>query len=141
VRKLRFEQLGVFAYSQEEGTPASLFSNQLSDRIKESRVRELMLAQQEIAFAHNALLVGQRMEVVIDKAAQEESLWVGRSSSQAPDVDSVTYVKDEGLEQGTSLEQGRSLEQGTYLEPGQFVEVEVTGVRGYDLVASPVFKQ
>jgi ribosomal protein S12 methylthiotransferase len=120
VRKLKFEQLGVFAYSQEEGTPASLMRNQLSQRIKKSRVRELMLAQQEIAFAHNASLVGQRLEVLIDRAAENDSVWVGRSRAQAPDVDSVTYV------------------EGSDLSPGQFVEVKITGVNDYDLVACPI---
>lgn len=120
VGKLRFDQLGAFAYSQEEGTPASLMPNQLSDQVKDDRVRELMLAQQEIVFAHNASLVGQRMEVLIDKPVDEDSLWLGRSRTQAPDVDSLTYVRGEDL------------------VPGQFVEVEVVGVQDYDLIASPV---
>jgi len=120
VRKLRFDRLGAFVYSQEEGTPASLMPGQLSEKVKEARAKELMLAQQQIAFAGNASLVGKRMEVLIDKPLDEDLTWQGRSRVQAPDVDSVTYVK------------------GSNLKTGQFVQVEVTGAKGYDLIASPI---
>ncbi len=120
VKELRFDHLGVFPYSQEEDTPAALMPDQIPDEVKKERVRKLMLAQQEIVFARNDSLVGTQMEVVIDEAGDDDGTWLARSSTQAPDVDSITYV------------------EASDLAVGQFVEVEVTGTDGYDLIASPV---
>ena len=120
VRQLEFDHLGVFPYSQEEDTPAALMPNQVPEEVKEERVAELMLAQQEIVFARNASLVGSRMEVVIDAPGDEDGVWLARSRTQAPDVDSITFVEGEGL------------------SVGEFIEVEVTGADGYDLIARPV---
>lgn len=120
VRDLRFDHVGVFPYSQEEDTPAALMPDQIPEEVKEERVRELMLAQQEIVFARNASLRGSRMEVMIDAPGDEDGIWHARSRTQAPDVDNITYV------------------EGSDLEMGQFVNVEVTGADGYDLIASPV---
>jgi ribosomal protein S12 methylthiotransferase len=119
VKELKFDHLGVFPYSQEEDTPAALMPDQVPEEVKEERVRELMLAQQEIVFARNASLVGTRMEVVIDGPGEEEGVWLARSCTQAPDVDSLTYV------------------EGDDLLGGMFVGVEVTGSDGYDLIAKP----
>jgi len=120
VKDLRFEHVGVFPYSQEEGTPAALMPDQIPDQVKEERVRELMLAQQEIVFARNASIIGTRGEVVIDEPGDDDGIWLGRSITQAPDVDSLTYV------------------EGSDLAAGQFIEVEIAGADGYDLVASPI---
>lgn len=120
VKDLRFDHLGVFPYSQEEDTPAALMPDQISEEVKEERVRELMLAQQKIVFERNASVRGLRMEVMIDAPDDEDGIWLARSRTQAPDVDSITYV------------------EGSDLEVGQFVNVEVTGADGYDLIASPV---
>ena len=120
VKDLHFDHLGVFPYSQEEDTPAALMPDQIPEEVKEERVRELMLAQQEIVFGRNASLCGSRMEVMIDAPGDEDRIWLARSRTQAPDVDSITYV------------------EGSDLEVGQFVNVEVTGADGYDLIASPL---
>ncbi|MCD6135958.1 30S ribosomal protein S12 methylthiotransferase RimO [Candidatus Bipolaricaulota bacterium] len=120
VRQLEFDHLGVFPYSQEEDTPAALMPGQVPEEVKEERVAELMLAQQEIVFARNASLVGSRMEVVIDAPGDKDGVWLARSRTQAPDVDSITFVEGKGL------------------SVGEFIEVEVTGADGYDLIARPV---
>ena len=120
VKELEFDHLGVFPYSQEEDTPAALMPDQVPEEVKEERVAELMLAQQGIVFARNASLVGTKMEVVIDGQGDEDGVWLARSRTQAPDVDSITYVEGEGL------------------AAGQFIEVEVTGADEYDLIAKPV---
>lgn len=119
VKRLRFDHVGAFPYSREEDTAAGRMPDQVSERVKEERVRDLMLAQQEIVFQRNSSLVGTMMEVVIDEATEEDDLWIARSSSQAPDVDTVTYVRGHGL------------------GPGRFLSVRITDVDGYDLVAEP----
>ncbi len=122
VRELRFEHLGAFPYSREEGTPAAVMPDQVSEKAKSRRVRDLMLAQQEIVLSRNQSRIGERVEVVIDGRLGDDT-WVGRTATQAPDVDPVTYVSGVGI------------------EPGRFIEVEITGADGYDLIARPVSEE
>lgn len=122
VKELRFEHLGAFPYSREEGTPAAVISDQVSEKAKSRRVRDLMLAQQEIVFSRNQARIGERVEVVIDGRLDDDT-WIGRTATQAPDVDPLTYVSGAGLEQG------------------EFLEVEIIGTEGYDLIARPVFEK
>ena len=116
VKAVRFDYLGAFAYSREEGTRAARMRGQVSERAKSRRLRDLMLAQQKIAFEKNRAMDGQVVEVVIDGPAEEEGVWIARSRTQAPDVDSVTYVRGRGL------------------RPGIFTRAEIIGSDGYDLI-------
>jgi len=120
VRKIRFDHLGVFPYSREEGTPAAAMVGQVPEWKKRRRVKKLMLTQQRIVFAANEKMIGRRIEAVIDSSTDNESVRIGRTRTQAPDSDSVTYIEGEDL------------------KPGRFVEVEITGYRGYDLIARPI---
>lgn len=121
VRALRFDHLGAFAYSREEDTPAARMSGQATEATKKRRLRELMLAQQEIVAGCHRAMRGKTVELLVERpAGNEPNVWVARSATQAPDVDSVTYVS------------------GARLKAGQFVKAVITGGRGYDLLASPV---
>jgi ribosomal protein S12 methylthiotransferase len=119
VKDFGFDMMGVFPYSPEPGTPMGRMSDQIPDDVKQARVEELMLAQQEVAFAKARKMKGQTIEVLIDRPAgrDEEDGWVARSRAQAPDIDSVTFVHGEGL------------------HPGQVVNVKVTDFQAYDLIA------
>src|SRR5687767_13707794 len=119
VKDFGFDMMGVFPYSREPGTPMGRMEDQVPDEVKRQRVEELMLAQQEVAFARSARMVGETIPVLIDRPAgrDEEDGYVARSPSQAPDIDSVTFVHGEGL------------------HPGQVVDVKVTDFQAYDLVA------
>jgi ribosomal protein S12 methylthiotransferase len=119
VKDFGFDMMGVFPYSQEPGTPMGRMEDQVSDKVKTQRVEELMLAQQEVAFAKAKKMVGQTVEVLIDRPAgrDEEDGWVARSQSQAPDIDSSTFV------------------HGPNLHAGQLVNVKVTDYQAYDLIA------
>ena len=94
VKASRFEALGVFPYSPEPGTPMGRMAGQLPDEVKQARVEELMLAQQEIAFARAAETVGRTVAVMIDRPAgrDAEDGYVGRTTAQAPDIDSIVHV-------------------------------------------------
>jgi ribosomal protein S12 methylthiotransferase len=116
-KDLRFDHLGAFAYSREEGTPAARLPGQVSERAKSRRLRDLMLAQQEIAFARNRAMRGDVLEMVVDRPSEERGVWIARTRTQAPDVDGVTYLRGDGL------------------CPGAFVQAKITASRGYDLVA------
>jgi len=117
VRDIRFDHMGAFAYSAEPDTPAANLPNQVPPDVVEDRLQALMLAQQAIAFETNEAMIGKTVEVLIDEATEEAGVWVGRTQSQAPDVDSATYVIGEDL------------------EAGQFVQAEVIQTEDYDLLA------
>jgi ribosomal protein S12 methylthiotransferase len=121
VKDFGFDMMGVFPFSQESGTPMGRMTDQLTDEVKQARVEELMLAQQEVAFAKAKKMVGRNIEVLIDRPAGRdiEDGFVARSQSQAPDIDSVVHV--DGNE--------------TELHPGQIINVKVTDYQAYDLVA------
>jgi ribosomal protein S12 methylthiotransferase len=120
VREFGFDMMGVFAYSQEAGTAMGRMEGQLNDEVKQQRVEELMLAQQEVAFAKSRQMKGKTIEVMIDRPAGEDrprpDEWVARSQWQAPEIDSVTFVK------------------GRELHAGQIVDIKVTDYQAYDLV-------
>src|SRR5688572_9944197 len=119
VKEFGFDMMGVFPYSPEPGTPMGRMTDQIPDDVKRTRVEELMLAQQDVAFAKARATVGKTIEVLIDRPAgrDEEDGWVARSRSQAPDIDSVTFVHGRGL------------------HAGQLASVKVTDFQAYDLVA------
>jgi ribosomal protein S12 methylthiotransferase len=116
----RFERMGAFTYSQEEGTPAGVMPGQISPRVKEQRRHRLMERQRDISWAVNQTLVGQHLQVLIDGFSATEQMWEGRYEGQAPEIDGVVYVQSE------------------HLAPGMFVPVEVTEATEYDLFGHPI---
>jgi ribosomal protein S12 methylthiotransferase len=116
----RFERMGAFTYSQEEGTPAGAMTSQLPTRTKEQRRHRLMERQREISWAYNQTLIGQRLRVLVDGFSDEEQMWEGRYEGQAPEIDGVVYI------------------QGSDLKPGTFVQVEVAEATEYDLIGRPI---
>lgn len=126
VKEFGFEMMGVFPYSPEPGTPMGRMDGQIPDDVKQQRVEELMLTQQEVAFARAKSQIGRTMDVLIDRPAgrDAEDGYVARGHSQAPDIDSVTFVQSHEK-----------------LHPGQIVNVKVTGFQTYDLVAEVAKKR
>ena len=93
VEETRFDRLGVFCYSREEGTPAAEMPDQVSERIKRERHKKLMRTQARVSFKHNRTLVDSEEEVLVEGYSEEtELLLKGRSSRQAPDVDGQVYI-------------------------------------------------
>ena len=118
VKEMRFERLGVFAYSKEEGTAAAKFSNQVPKRLREKRRNEIMRLQQGIAFEKANEMPGRHLEVMVEgQVSGEENVYVGRTYQDAPDVDGYLFF--------TSQAERLS---------GDFVKVRVTGAKGYDLI-------
>jgi ribosomal protein S12 methylthiotransferase len=117
----RFERLGVFEYSPEEGTPAAEMSGQLSAAVKRRRFEQVMELQRDISRDHQQALVGRTLEVLVEGASEEtEHLLVGRHAQQAPEIDGLTYVND-----GVAY-------------PGEIVRLEITDASDYDLVGKVV---
>ncbi len=121
VRDFGFDMMGVFPFSPEPGTAMGRMADQISDEEKNARVEELMLTQQAVAFKKAKSMVGQSIQVMIERPAGRdiEDGYVGRSQSQAPDIDSVVHVNSHGAE----------------LHPGEFVTLTVSDYQNYDLVA------
>jgi ribosomal protein S12 methylthiotransferase len=129
VREQRFERLGVFEYSREEGTPAAEMDGQVPDAVKRARFDAVMRVQRDIAAAHQQSWVGRRVEVLVEGASEEsEHLLAGRTSQQAPEIDGVTYLNEVAIPG----------EEGAAVYPGQLVTAEVTDASDYDLVARVV---
>ncbi|MFQ6082380.1 MAG: 30S ribosomal protein S12 methylthiotransferase RimO [Candidatus Aminicenantia bacterium] len=94
-RKAEFDRLGVFTYSQEEGTPAFLLGDPVSEKIKERRKKEIMELQAEISYEKNKRLIGQRFEAIIEGHSEQNPQYlVGRLKSQAPEVDGVVLIEN-----------------------------------------------
>ncbi|MGD0541917.1 MAG: 30S ribosomal protein S12 methylthiotransferase RimO [Tepidisphaeraceae bacterium] len=118
VRDFGFDMMGVFPYSAEAGTPMGRMEGQVPEEIKAARLEELMLTQQQIAFAKAKQRIGRSVEVLIDRVdSASKKNWIGRTSGQAPDIDSVTVV------------------HGDQLHAGKLITAKVTGANGYDSVA------
>jgi ribosomal protein S12 methylthiotransferase len=121
VEEQRFERLGVFEYSREEGTSAAELPDQVPQAVKRARYEQVMERQQDISRDHQQALIGRRLEVLVEGASEEtEHLLVGRHAQQAPEIDGLTYV-NEGL-----------------AYPGELVTLEVTDASDYDLVGRVV---
>lgn len=98
IKEIRFERLGVFRYSREEGTQAYSFKRQVSEKKKESRFNEVMLLQQEISRGINEDFKGRVLKVLIDE--EEEDCYIARTEYDAPEVDGSVHVRGKGLSVG-----------------------------------------
>ncbi len=123
IKEERFDRLGVFEYSAEDGTAAALMPGQVSARVKKKRRDELMEAQQEIAFEKSAGMAGKITDVIIEGRIPEDDVYVGRTYRDAPDVDGYVFVNAEGD-----------------IMSGEIVKVMITGSKGYDLTGDVIYE-
>jgi ribosomal protein S12 methylthiotransferase len=121
VRRMKFERLGVFAYSREEGTPAAKMKSQIPAPVKKKRRRELMLLQQEIAFKKARRMKGRIVEAIVEGRIVGEDVYTARTYMDAPGVDGTLFI-----------------ETGRDLMTGDFVKVKITGSDQYDLIGEIV---
>jgi ribosomal protein S12 methylthiotransferase len=91
VRKYRFDRLGIFMYSREEGTPSFGMSGQVPERIKKYRYDRLMKLQQQISAELNARRVGKVEKVLVEGVAEDGIFYYGRSYAEAPEIDGLVY--------------------------------------------------
>ena len=119
IEGVKFDRLGVFTYSREEGTPAYSMKGQVPKKVKAGRMDAIMSAQREISLEKNELLIGSTVKVMVEGANDDNDAapMKGRASSQAPDVDGVVYLA------------------GGHAEPGSIVSAKVTGAGDYDIYA------
>jgi ribosomal protein S12 methylthiotransferase len=122
VREAQFDWLGVFAYSDEEGSPAYLLDDKVSPREIERRRKKLMQIQKQISKKKRKALIGKQLDVVLEGPSEEtDLLWEGRTALHAPEIDGKVFINDFG--------------DCDDPQPGQFHRCEITEAHDYDLVA------
>jgi ribosomal protein S12 methylthiotransferase len=127
-REARFERLGAFRYSEEEGTyGAENFKDSISARVKQERLDALMELQSGISLAFNQSRVGTEVKVVVDDFV--DGVFVCRSEFESPEVDGEILVKHDSAVMG---------DVDPYSLIGEFIRVRVIGADEYDLIAEPI---
>ena len=127
-REARFERLGAFKYSEEEGTyGAENFKDSISNRVKQERLDELMTLQSEISLSFNQSRVGSEIDVIVDDFV--DGVYVCRSEFESPEVDGEILVRYDSSVMG---------DLDPYSLIGEFIKVRIIGADEYDLIAEPI---
>ena len=119
VEETKFDRLGAFAYSKEDGTPAEKLNNQIHHMTKKKRYNKIMKLQQEISEKNTEKQIGKELEVLIENESFDGKYYIGRSMNEVPDIDGVIYIEKD--------------REGCL---NKFVKVKITGNSDYDLMAS-----
>ncbi|MGN0183262.1 MAG: 30S ribosomal protein S12 methylthiotransferase RimO [Candidatus Ornithomonoglobus sp.] len=121
VEKMRFDRMGVFTYSQEEGTPAADFPDQVDEEIKEERLDRLMSLQQEISLELNREKIGRTLEVLVEGYDEDNYLFYGRGRGDSIDVDGRIYF--------ATVDE---------VAPGDIINVKILDASEYDLTGERI---
>src|SRR5205823_12508293 len=114
----RFDRLGVFTYSPEDGTPSPAYAGQIDADTSAERATIVQDAHDVIAFERHAKLVGAVVDVLVDGPSEDPAFaWEGRTAGQAPEIDGVVYLRDRAA-----------------FTPGRFARARIAEVEGYELV-------
>lgn len=117
VKEMKFDRLGVFPYSPEDGTRAAAFDNPVEEEIKRARADAIMEAEQQVIFEKNDTMAGARMTAIVDGYLPEEDIYVARTYRDAPDIDGCIFF------------------HAPYeMMSGSLVTLMVTDAKGYDLI-------
>lgn len=116
MRQTRFDRLGVFPYSPEEGTPAAEYADQVPDEIRRQWADEIMEAEQDVIFRQNESMAGKQLRVITDGFLPDEGVYTGRTYRDAPEIDGCIFF-----------------EAPYEILSGTMLTVLVTEAQGYDL--------
>ncbi|UZQ51124.1 30S ribosomal protein S12 methylthiotransferase RimO [Clostridium kluyveri] len=115
IENIKFDNLGVFKYSREEGTIAYKMKDQVSEELRTAREGELMMLQKHIIYSMQKYKIGNKYKVLVE--GKKEGVWYGRNYAMAPDIDGVIYIKSK-----------------KELKVGTMIDVKITNSVEYDLV-------
>ena len=118
IKVAKFEKLGAFSYSKEDGTPAARLKEQIHPMTKKSRYNKIMKLQQEISKENEKKNIGRELEILIEGITPDKKYYVGRSYMDVPDIDGVAYVKNTSNEDLI----------------GKYIKAKVVEVKDYDLI-------
>ena len=116
VKEIRFDRLGVFTYSEEEGTLAAVLEDDIPDEVKDERKGMILDLQAEISAEKNNELIGQTLKVLVDEIG--ETVSVGRTEFDSPEVDQVVHIKG-------------------VVEKGEFCQVQIEDTNEFELIGAP----
>jgi ribosomal protein S12 methylthiotransferase len=119
VRSTRFDRLGCFMYSAEEGTPAYELEDDISEELKQQRIEEILEIQQEISLEKNQEKVGKEFDVIIDR--REQDFWIARTEYDSPDVDNEVLISDRFK-----------------VEQGKFYRIKIVEALEFDLIGEVI---
>ncbi len=117
VKEAKFDKLGCFAYSKEDGTPAARIKEQIHPMTKKSRYNKIMSLQQEISKENLQKQIGKEVEILIEDKTYDGRTYVGRTSMDVPDIDGIAYLNTD-----------------KNIQIGDFVNAKVIDVSNYDLI-------
>ena len=117
LKEVKFDKLGCFTYSKEDGTPASRIKEQVHPMTKKSRYNKIMRLQQEISKENLEKQIGKELEILIENKTFDGKNYIGRSYMDVPDIDGIIYIKTDKL-----------------LNIGEFVKATVVDISDYDLI-------
>ena len=118
VEKAKFDKLGAFMYSKEDGTPAAKLLGQIHTNTKKSRYNKIMKIQQKISNENLKEKIGKQYEVLIESLSFDGKYLIGRTKQDVPEIDGIIYIKNDSTQQLVD----------------KFVNVKITEVRDYDLI-------
>jgi ribosomal protein S12 methylthiotransferase len=117
VKDIRFDRLGVFTYSEEEGTSAADLDDNIPQEVKNDRKNQIIELQHDISLARNESFIGKEIRVLVDQT--ENNIGVGRTEYDSPEIDNIVQIKGK-------------------VSKGQFVNIIVNGANEYELIGKPV---
>ena len=125
IEELKFDRLGAFTYSREEGTRAYNMENQIPEKIKEERLKRIFEVQSKVSLKSNEKRLSEEYEVIVEDVSEDENYFVCRSMMEAPDVDGRIYIKiDE--------------ESANKVIVGEYCKVKIIDYNEYDLFAKVI---
>jgi len=129
VQKAKFDKMGAFMYSKEEGTPAAKMKNQIHGNTKKSRYNKIMKIQQQISRENLSKKLGKEYEVLVENISFDGKYLIGRTNSDVPDIDGVVYIKYGNTKKG---------DYDITKYKNQFVKCKIIDIKDYDLIAKIV---
>ena len=127
VEQTKFDKLGVFEYSKEDGTPAAKLDNQIHWRTKKSRYNKIMEVQQKISKENLEIKIGKTYEVLIEDISFDKKYYIGRTMLDVPDIDGLVYIKNKIQ---------KEIEEKDLIN--NFVKCKIIDVNTYDLIGEIV---
>ena len=124
VRQAKFDKLGTFMYSKEEGTPAAKLPEQIHGNTKKARYRQIMELQQQISKENLEKKLNQKCEVLVEEESFDGKYYIGRTMQDVPEMDGLVYIKNENSKKNNVI--------------GNFVRCRVVEISDYDLVAKMI---
>ncbi len=124
VGQAKFDKLGTFMYSKEEGTPAAKLLEQIHGNTKKARYRQIMALQQQISKENLEKKLNQECEVLVEDVSFDGKYYIGRTMQDVPEMDGLVYIKKENAKKSDMI--------------NSFVKCKIVGISDYDLVAEMI---